>query len=130
MSTKPIYPQPTIRLSPRPPDPSEPNHKVKAGIEPNLDFGETSPHQEGIITEMYESPGKSYLEKLQELSDLVDSIKFIHKYLPKQRDIDKIMDIIKRKCLRNSHTINYQRDTSRLSEQFLFQRLICVSGPQ
>ena len=35
-----IYPQPAIRLPPRPPDPSEPIHKVKAGIEPNLDFEE------------------------------------------------------------------------------------------
>ena len=94
-----IYPQPAIRLPPRPPDPSEPIHKVKAGIEPNLDFEENSPHQEGIITEMYESPDKSYLEQLQELSDLVDSTKLIHKYLPKQVDIDKIMDIIKRKVL-------------------------------
>ena len=34
-----IYPQPTIRLPPRPPDLSEPIHKVKAGFEPNLDLG-------------------------------------------------------------------------------------------
>ena len=63
------YPQPVIRLPPRPPDPSEPIHKVKAGIEPNLDFEENSPHQEGIITETYESPDKSYLQQPQELSD-------------------------------------------------------------
>ena len=62
-----IYPQPAIRLPPRPPNPSEPNHKVKAGIEPNLDFEENSPHQEGIITEIYESPDKSYLQQPQEL---------------------------------------------------------------
>ena len=29
-----IYPQPIIRPPPRPPAPSEPNHKVTAGIEP------------------------------------------------------------------------------------------------
>ena len=62
-----------MRLPPRPPDPPGPNHKVTAGIEPNLDFEENSPHQEGIITEMYENPDKSYLEQPQELSDLVDS---------------------------------------------------------
>ena len=78
-----IHPQPAIRLPPRPPDPSEPIHKVKAGNEPNLDFEENSPHQEGIITETYENPDKSYLEQPQELSDLVDSTKLIHKYLPK-----------------------------------------------
>ena len=52
---------------------------------------------------MYESPDKSYLEQPQELTDLVDSIKLIHKYLPKQVDIDKIMDIIKRKVLKGTH---------------------------
>ena len=65
--------------------------------------------QEGIITEIYESPDKSYLEQPQELSNLVDSTKLIHKYLPKQVDIDKIMDIIKRKVLKGTHlplTIN------------------------
>ena len=98
-----IYPQPTIRPPPRPPDPSEPNHRVEAGIEPNLDFEENSPHQEGITTEMYESSDKSYLEQSQELSDLVDSTKLIYKYLPKQVDIDKIMDIIKRKVLKETH---------------------------
>ena len=97
------YPQPVIRPPPRPPDPSEPIHKVKAGIEPNLDFVENSPCQEGIIAEMCESPDKSYLEQPQELSDLVDSTKLIHKYLPKQVDIDKIMDIIKRKVLKGTH---------------------------
>ena len=73
------------------------------GIEPNLDFEENSPHQEGIITETYESPDKSYLEQPQELSDLVDNTKLIHRYLPKQVDIDKIMDIIKRKVLKGTH---------------------------
>ena len=97
------YPQPAIRPPPRPPDPSEPNHKVTAGVEPNLDFEESSPHQEGIITETYESPDKSYLEQPQELSDLVDSTKLIHKYLPKQVDTDKMMDIIKRKVLKGTH---------------------------
>ena len=98
-----IYPQPAIRPPPRPQDPSKPNHKVTAGVEPNLDFEENSPHQEGIITETYKSPDKSYLEQPQELSDLVDSTKLIHKYLLKQVDIDKIMDIIKRKVLKGTH---------------------------
>ena len=45
---------------------------------------------------MYVSPDKSYIEQPQKLSDLVDNTKLIHKYVPKQVDIDKIMDIIKR----------------------------------
>ena len=52
---------------------------------------------------MYESPDESYLEQPQELSDLVDSTKIIHKYLPKQIDIDTILDIIKRKVLKGTH---------------------------
>ena len=71
-----IYLQPTIRSPPRPPDPLGPNNKVTAGIEPNLDLKKIpTPNQEGIITEMYENPDKSYLEQPQELSDLVDSTK-------------------------------------------------------
>ena len=52
-----------MRPTPRPPDPVR--SKVNAEIGPNLDFEENSPHQEGIITEMFESPDKSYLEQPQ-----------------------------------------------------------------
>ena len=97
------YPQPAIRPPPRFPDPLEPIHKVMVGIELNLDFEENSPHKEGIITETYKSPDKSYLEQPQEQSDLVDSTKLIHKYLSKQVDIDRIMDIIMRKVLKGTH---------------------------
>ena len=126
MSTKQIYPQLAIRLPHRPPDPSEPIHKVKAGIEPNLDFEENSPHQEGIITETFESPDKSYLEQPQELSDLVDSTKLIHKYLSKQVDIDKIMDIIKRKVLKGTHLPLTIKEIQAGDMSLLFQRLLCV----
>ena len=54
------YTQLGMRPSPRPPHPLRP--KVNAEIGPNLDIKENSPHQEGIITETYESPNKSYLE--------------------------------------------------------------------
>ena len=76
---------------------------MNAEIGTNLDFEENSPHQEGIITEMYESPDRSYLEQPQELTDLVDSTKLIHKYLPKQLDIDKILQIIQRKVLKGTY---------------------------
>ena len=38
-----------------------------------------------------------------ELTDLIDTTKLIQKYLPKQVDIDKILDIIKRKVLKGTH---------------------------
>ena len=77
--------------------------KVDTGIGSNLDFEENLPHQEGIKTETYKNPDKSYLERLQELADLVDNTKLIHKHLPKQVDIDKIMDTIKRKVVKGTH---------------------------
>ena len=95
------YAQPVMRPPPRPPDTIKP--KVNTNIRPNLDFEENSPNQEEIITETYKSPDKSYLEQPQELTDLVDSTKLIHKYLPKQVDIDKILNIIKRKVLKGTH---------------------------
>ena len=46
------------------------------------DFEENSPHQEGIITEMYVAPDQSYLEQPQELIKLVNTSKVVQKYLP------------------------------------------------
>ena len=97
------YSQLVISPPPRPPDLLGPTPKINTGIGPNLNFEENSPHEEGIITETYESPDKSYLEQAQELADIVDSTKLMHKYLPKQVDIDRIMDIIKRKVLKGTH---------------------------
>ena len=38
-----------------------------------------------------------------ELTVLTDTTKLIQKFLPKQTDIDKILDIIKRKVLKSTH---------------------------
>ena len=38
----------------------------------------------------------SYVQEPQELKGLIDTTKLIQKFLPKQMDIDKILDIIKR----------------------------------
>ena len=71
--------------------------------DPNIDFEENSPHQEGIISETCENPDKSYIGKSHELADLVDTSKLVQKFLQKQVDIDKILDIIRRKVLRGTH---------------------------
>ena len=52
---------------------------------------------------MYASPDQSYIEQPQELADLVVCTKLVQKYLPKQVDIDKILEIIKRKVLKGTH---------------------------
>ena len=48
---------------------------------------------------MYVGPDQSYLEQPQEVIKLVHTSKVVQKYLPQQADIDKILDIIKRKVL-------------------------------
>ena len=53
--------------------------------------------------EIYERPDNSYIQEPQELKGLIDTTKLIQRYLPKQMDIDKILDIIKRKVLKGTH---------------------------
>ena len=102
----PSYHDPYTRPPPKPPDISDPldgrkdlldnDSDRKVEIEENLSF------QEGIILEIYERPDNSYMQEPQELTDLIDTTKLIQKYLPKQMDIDKILDI-KRKVLKGTH---------------------------
>ena len=45
----------------------------------------------------------SYVQEPQELKDLIDTTKLFEKFLPKQTDNDKILDVIKRKVLKGMH---------------------------
>ena len=72
-------------------------------LDRNRDIEENSPFQEGIISEIYERLDTSYIQEPWELKDLTDTNKLIQKYLPKQTDIDKILDIIKKKVLKGTH---------------------------
>ena len=69
----------------------------------NLDFEENSPFQEGIISETIQRLDKSFFQYPKELEDLIDRGNLIHKFLPKQRDIEKVLHIIKRKVLKGTH---------------------------
>ena len=73
-------------------------------LDRKVEIEENSPFQEGIISEIYERPDMSYVQEPQELKDLIDIIDIlIQKFLLKQMDIDKILDIIKRKVLKGMH---------------------------
>ena len=102
----PSYPDPYTRPPPKPPD-IDPLNNQKDLLDNDSDrkaeIEENSPFQEGIISEIYERPDNSYVQEPQELTDLIDTSKLIQKYLPKQTDIDKILDIIKRKVLKGTH---------------------------
>ena len=103
----PSYPNPYARPPPKPPYISDPLDSWKDLLhndsDRKLEIEENSPFQEGIISEIYERPDISYVQEPQELKDLIDTTKLIQKYLPKQMDIDKILDIIKRKVLKGTH---------------------------
>ena len=118
------YHNPYTRSPPKPPDISEPSDSQKDLLDNDLDrkveIEENFPFQEGIISEIYERPDNSYVQEPQGLKDLKDTTKLIQKYLPKQTDIDKILDIIKRKVLKGMHLPLNIRDSSRLLNQSLF----------
>ena len=103
----PPYYDPYVRPPPKPPDTIDPLDSQKDLLENDLDrkveIEENSPFQEGIISEIYERPNISYMQEPQELKDLIDTTKVIQKFLPKQTDIDKILEIIKRKVLKGTH---------------------------
>ena len=50
----------------------------------NFDFKENSPFQEGVISETFQRPDKSFFQEPKELGDLIDSGKLVQKFLPKQ----------------------------------------------
>ena len=55
------------------------------------------------MSEMFQRLDKSFFQEPKELGYLINKGNFIHKYLPKQTDIDKILTIIQRKVLKGTH---------------------------
>ena len=68
-----------------------------------LAFKENSPHQEEVISEIYQRPDKSYFQEPPELLGLVNTGKLVQKILPKQADIDKILKVIQRNVVKGTH---------------------------
>ena len=55
------------------------------------------------MSETFQRPDKSFSQEPEELENLINKGNLIHKYLPKQTDIDKILEVIQRKVLRGTH---------------------------
>ena len=55
------------------------------------------------MSETFQRLDKSFFQNPKELGDLINKGNFINKYLPKQTDIDKILEVIQRKVLRGTH---------------------------
>ena len=71
----------------------------------NLGIEENSPFQEGIISKIIQRPDKMFFQKPKSLDDIIDTGNLIHKFLPKQTDIDKMLQIIQRKVLKGTHLL-------------------------
>ena len=55
------------------------------------------------MSETFQRLDKSFFQNPKELEDVRDKGNLIHKFLPKQTDTDKILEIIQRKVLKGTH---------------------------
>ena len=58
---------------------------------------------EGVISEAYQRPNKSFFQQPQKLNGQVNTGNLVKKFLPKQADIDKILKVIQRKVIKGMH---------------------------
>ena len=73
-----LYLETIIRPLPRCPelkDKTQPKQSTE--LDPNVDFEENLPYQEGIISETYINLDQTYFERSQELTDLVNNTKLV-----------------------------------------------------
>ena len=90
IGTNLCYPDLIYRPPPRPPEnlwPESPENKLVTKPRIDIEFEENSPHQEGIISEFYQRPDKSYLQQPKDLENLGYTGNSVQKFLPKQADI-------------------------------------------
>ena len=101
----PLYPDPVYRPPLKPGKIPMPEIPGNMDIHPalNTDFKENSPFQEGVISETYQRPDKSFFQEPLELESLINTGRIIQKFLPKKADIDKILKVIQRKVLKGPH---------------------------
>ena len=59
-----------------------------------MDYEENSPHQESIIDKVYQRPDRNFQEIYTEV--------LVHKYLPTQANLHKILKIIQRNVLKGT----------------------------
>ena len=101
----PFYQDPIYRPPSKPVKKPSPKIPGSMDINPelNTDFDENSPFQEGVISERYHRPDKSFFQEPQELESLISTGRLIQKVLLKQVDIDKILKVIQGKVLKATH---------------------------
>ena len=55
------------------------------------------------MSETFQRPDKSFFQNPKELGDCISKDNLVHRFLPKQIDIDKILEVIQRKVLKGTH---------------------------
>ena len=125
-----ISPDPTYRPPPKLTRVPTWEHPENIDISPeiNNDFKENSLFQEGVISETYQKTNKSFFQEPQELECLVNTGNLLQKILTKQADIDKLLKIIKRKVLRDTHFPVTIKNIGRIPDQSMFQGYLSVSS--
>ena len=95
----PPYLVPQNRPPLKPPDQLTKRQEVDSS---KIEIEENLPFQENIVSEVYERPDKSYFQEPIELKDLIDTNNII-RFLPKQTNVDKILEVIRKKVLKGTH---------------------------
>ena len=75
----PLYLDPLLKHSTQ-----QSKNKISSNPNINLDFEENSPFQEGIMSETFQRPDKSFFQNPKELGEVIDKENLVHKFLPKQ----------------------------------------------
>ena len=108
----PFYPGPVYRPPPKPvkqdmpyPQSSQSATSIE-DINPNInfDFKEILHFKKELCLKHFRDWTKSFFQEPKELGNLINKGNLVHRYLPKQTDIDKILKVIQRKVLKgHSH---------------------------
>ena len=57
------------------------------------------------MSKTFQRLDKSFFQEPKELGNSISKGNLIHRYLPKQTDIDKILEVIQRKVLKGTHLL-------------------------
>ena len=87
INNNPFIPDVSFHLDPLLKNPKQ--QPIKQNIQEinskiNFDFEENSPFQEGIMSETFQRPDKSFFQNPKELGGLIDKENLVNKFLPKQ----------------------------------------------
>ena len=118
----PIHPDPVYRPPPK-------WSILDIDPELNTEFKDNSSFQEGVISESYQRPDKSYFQEPQQFKSIINTGRLVQKFLPKQADINKILkNNTKKSIKRDAYTCYCEVNSSRIFSQLLFQRFVSVSS--